>query len=388
MNGAMDVRRRGVLAGMGAAAISGLAGRRALAAEEIVVGATVPITGPLAASGLQYYDALQLAEADINKAGGINGRKFRIQFEDTRASTSTAVNAFIKLAEEVAPPFIFLSSYSVQNLAVEPQVRKAGIPCVYAGGATAIAEKHDPWMFRIRPQDTLAGEAIGNFTAKNLKLTDIGIIHVMDDYGTATAKHTADVLAKAGAKVVAQAGYNSHDSDFSPQLLSLKNAGAKALIAFGYVRDGALVLKQRNSLGLAMPFIGNTSYVIPSLLNLVAPSDMKDVWAESDAVLGAPVGPASADYMKRFDAKFHMRADPFGSCFYDAAMILADALRKVGPDREKIRDHFAHVVSYHGVTRTFTTDALGNMAHSVAMVKYPDGSKTFELAEKYEQGLM
>ncbi len=380
------VRRRSVLAGAAAGAAAAFAGRRAGAADEIVVGATVPITGILASSGLQYYDALQLAVADINAAGGINGKTFRIAFEDTGASTSVAVNAFIKLAEQLAPPFIFLSSYTVQNLAVEPQVARAAIPTVYAGGAIAIAARHDPWMFRIRPQDTLAGEAIGAFTAKRLGLTDIGIIHVLDDYGTATAKSTEAALIKAGAKVVATAGYNARDSDYAPQLLSLKNAGAKALIAFSYIRDGALVLRQRNTLGLTMPFIGNTSFVVPSLLDLVGPDDLKDVWVELDAMLGDTIGPQSVSYMQRFQQKFGMGADPFGSCFYDAAMILADALRKVGPDRVAIRDYFAHVTDYPGVTRRFTTDALGNMAHSVVMAAFVPGGKTFKLIETHQQG--
>ena len=378
------LRRRTMLAG--GAALAALPLRRAAAADEIVVGATVPITGTLAGSGLQYYDAMQLAEADINAAGGINGKRFRIVYADTGASTSVAVNAFIKLAEQINPPFVFLSSYTVQNLAVEPEVARAGIPVVYAGGAASIAARHDKWMFRIRPQDTLSAEALGTISAKQLKLNDIGILHVLDDYGTAIAKATQAVVVKSGARVVALAGYNPRDSDYSAQLLSLKNAGARALIAISYTRDGALVLKQRTNLGLDMPFVGNTSFVVPSLLDLVSVDDLKNVWSGIDAMLGPDIGPQSESYETRFNAKFGMGADPFGSCYYDAAMILADALRKVGPDREAIRQHFATVKDYHGVTRTFTTDADGNMAHSVAMVAFVPGTKTFKLFATYTQG--
>jgi len=379
--------RRSVLKGtLAAATLTGLTGtriRRAWAADEIVVGATVPITGPLAASGLQYYDALQMAQDDINAAGGINGKKFRIAFEDTQASNSIAVNAFIKLAQQESPPFIFLSSYTIQNLAVEQAVAKAGIPTVYAGGGVAIAAKKNPWMFRIRPPDNMAGGAIGQALASVMKARNVGIINVQDDYGTASGNALEAAVKQAGLNVVARETYGARDNDFSPQLLSLKNKGAEAMVAFSYVRDGALLLTQRRGLGIDIPLLGSTSFVVPSLVDLVTPADLDGAYVMIDAMLGAPMGSASETYVSRFLERFKTRADPFGSCYYDAAMILADALRKVGPDREKIRDYFAHVKDYKGVTRVYSTDDRGDMAHSVALVKFAPGTKDISLVGYY-----
>jgi branched-chain amino acid transport system substrate-binding protein len=380
--------RRSVLTGSlsAAAALAGLGApyvRRARAADDIVVGATVPITGPLASSGLQYYDALQMAQDDINAAGGINGRKLRIAFEDTQASNSIAVNAFIKLAQQENPAFIFLSSYTIQNLAVEQAVAKAQIPTVYAGGGVAIADKKNPWMFRIRPPDNLAGGSIGSALANVMKAKNVGIINVQDDYGTASGNALEAAVKAAGLTVVARETYGARDNDFSPQLLSLKNKGAEAMVVFAYVRDGALILTQRRSLGIDIPLLGNTSFVVPSLVDLVTPEDLGGAYIMIDALLGAPMGPPSVAYASRFLERFKMRADPFGSCYYDAAMILADAMRKVGTDREKIRDYFAAVKDYKGVTRTYSTDARGDMAHSVALVKYTPGTKDVSLVGYY-----
>ena len=52
------------------------------AQQTITVGATVPITGPLSLTGMQYFNSLKLAEEDINKAGGIKGAKVAIVVED------------------------------------------------------------------------------------------------------------------------------------------------------------------------------------------------------------------------------------------------------------------------------------------------------------------
>jgi branched-chain amino acid transport system substrate-binding protein len=150
-----------------------------------------------------------------------------------------------------------------------------------------------------------------------------------------------------------------------------------------YIRDGALVATQRRNLGLDMPMIGSTSFVVPSLLDLVTPDDLKNTYSMIDAILGEPMGAKSVDYMQRFAARFGMRADPFGSCYYDAAMILADAMRKVGTDKTKIRDYFAGVKDTKGVTRIWTTDSLGDMAHSVALVDFVPGTKDLKLVSYY-----
>lgn len=374
--------RRTLIAG--AAALPTLfAPRIGRAADDIVIGATVPITGPLAGSGLQYYDSLQMAQDDINKAGGINGRNLKIVFEDAQASNSVAVNAFIKLTQQLDPVFVFLSSYTIQNLAVEQAVAKAEVPVVYAGGGPGIADKKNPWMFRIRPPDNLASEAIAAALAGPMKAKNVGILHVQDDYGNGSANALEAALAKVGVKVVARESYSARDNDFSAQLLSLKNKGAEAMVAYSYTRDGALVLTQRRSLGLAIPMIGNTSFVVPSLLDLVTPADVEGIYSVMDAVLGTPRGPASVAYSERFLDRFKMKADPFGSCYYDAAMILADGLRKVGPDKKKLRDYFATIKAYDGVTRSFTTDDRQDMAHNVALVAFTPGTKDLKLVSYY-----
>ncbi|WGR92591.1 ABC transporter substrate-binding protein [Bradyrhizobium sp. ISRA435] len=105
----MQVTRKAFLKSMAALCVAPLAGVsvRAEGGGDILVGATVPMTGPLSLTGLQYLNSLRMAEENINKAGGINGRRIKIVFEDTQGSNSTAVNAFVKLAQETRPAFFF-----------------------------------------------------------------------------------------------------------------------------------------------------------------------------------------------------------------------------------------------------------------------------------------
>jgi len=371
-----SLSRRAVLASA-AGLVTAARPARAQAAE-IVVGCVLPITGNFAASGIQYYNSLRLAQDDINAAGGIGGAKLRIAFEDSQASNSVAVNAFVKLTQQASLPFVFLPSLSGQDLAIEPEVLREKIPAMYGGGAVAVGERRNPWMFRIRPADNLQGGAMAFAVGGTLKKSKPGLLYTQDDYGLGASASVEAALAKAGTPVVAKEAFTPRDNDFSAQLLGLRNKGCDCIVAFTYNRDGALILSQRRRLGIDLPYVGGSATVAPSTLTLVSPDDLAGVYAIADAVLGSSISPASADVVARYTDKYGFAPDPFGAAYYDAAMILADALRRAGPDRAKLRDALAAVDGYKGITRVFRTDADNNMAHSLTLVRFTPGTKEFE----------
>lgn len=378
------VSRRAVIATLGAAALAAPAGRLRAQPAEIVVGCVLPITGAFAASGIQYYNSLRLAQDDINAAGGISGSKLRIVFEDSQASNSVAVNAFVKVVQQYAPlPFVFLPSLSGQDLAIEPEVLKEKIPAMYGGGAVAVQERHNPWMFRLRPADSLQGGAIAYAVTEYLKKKKPAILYTQDDYGQGAANAVEAALAKAGTPIVAKEAFSPRDNDFSAQLLSLKSKGTDVIVGFTYNRDGALILSQRKRLGIDLPYIGGSATVAPSTLTLVSPDDLDGVLAVTDAVLGSAVSPASEAFVKRYTEKFGFAPDPYGAAYYDGAMILVQALKAVGPDRVKLRDYLSTLNGYIGLTRTFRTDADNNMAHSLVLVKFKSGTKNFEAVARF-----
>lgn len=375
------ISRRTFVAGTAAAAA--LAGSRAWGQSgDIVLGATVPLTGPLAASGQQYHFALQLAQDDINAKGGIGGRKLRIAFEDTQASNSIAVNAFIKLAKELNPPFIFLSSYSTQNLATEPEVAKAKIPVMYAGGADAIHLRKNPYMFRLRPYDTVTTTALARTVINRLKSKKAGIIYVQDDFGQGSANLIEGMLKQAGIEVVAKEAYGARDNDMSAQMLNIKNKGADVIVGFTYVRDGALVIKARKALGINVPMVTSGATVLPPTLALLDPEDLENLYSTTDAFLDASQGPKVGDYVKRFAERFKLKPDPFGSCYYDGALMLAEIMGRVGLDREKIKDKLAKTKAWPGVTQSYSADEFGNLSHATTVVQFKRGTKEFALVEK------
>jgi len=355
---------------------------RPVAAQgDLSIGATVPITSPYALSGRSYYNTLQMAEKDINAQGGIKGRKIKIVFEDTSNSNTTAVNAFKKVMDTVRSPFVFLNSYTVQNLAVEPEVARAKVPVMYAGGGVAVAERGDAWMFRIRPNDEVAAKGAAQFVAKSLKLKRVGLMGVEGDFGQGGMKVAAEVLKQLGVETVGQEVYRAADKDMSAQLLSLKNKGAEAIVVFTYVAEPPIIFRQRRQLNLGIPLIGSSGSCLPAATNVMTAQDMEGTYCFTDSLLVGNPDPKVHAWAERYQKEFNFPPDVYGVAYYDGMFILKQAIEKAGLEPQALRDAIAATKDYKGIGATFSFDQRGEGVHQVVVVKPKPGTKTYELLE-------
>lgn len=355
---------------------------RPVAAQgDLSIGATVPITSPYALSGRSYYNTLQMAEKDINAQGGIKGRKIKIVFEDTSNSNTTAVNAFKKVMDTVRSPFVFLNSYTVQNLAVEPEVARAKVPVMYAGGGVAVAERGDAWMFRIRPNDEVAAKGAAQFVAKSLKLKRVGLMGVEGDFGQGGMKVAAEVLKQLGVETVGQEVYRAADKDMSAQLLSLKNKGAEAIVVFTYVAEPPIIFRQRRQLNLGIPLIGSSGSCLPAATNVMTAQDMEGTYCFTDSLLVGNPDPKVHAWAERYQKDFNFPPDVYGVAYYDGMFILKQAIEKAGLEPQALRDAIAATKDYKGIGATFSFDQRGEGVHQVVVVKPKPGTKTYELLE-------
>lgn len=378
----MKITRKDVLSvTIGAAMLSFVGVAQAQQGSPIVIGATVPMTGPLSLTGKQYQNSLSMAEEDINKAGGINGRKIKIVFEDTQASNGTAVNAFVKLAQETKPAFFFLSSYSTQNLATAPELSKVQVPAMYAGGADVVADNGNEWMFRIRPADSVSAEGMVKAAVDVIKAKKPGILYIQNDFGQGGAQTAAKRFEAAGIAVAGMEAYGQNDKDFSAQLLSLRNKGADAILIFNYPQDGALVLRQAKQLGFKMPLVTSSAALVPAATQLLSPADLEGVWGVVDAFMDVSVGGRMKDYVERFKSKFGVDPDPYGLAYYDGAMLMADGMRKAGTDPKALREWLSSVKGWQGIGHVYSYDNKGNGVRDLAVVKAKAGTKTLELVQ-------
>ena len=351
-----------------------------------MLGSVVTTTGPLAATGLNVLWALQMAEEDVNAAGGINGKRLRIVNEDAGSANSTAVSALVKLMQETDPEFVFYSSYSPQTLAAAEEIRRAQVPVVHAGGAIAIEELDNPYIFRIKPSDTTNTRGLVKLVLDELGFEKPGVLFVQNDYGQGYANEMIRLFAERGIDIPV-ASYGPMDNDMSAQLQSLMAQDIDVLLPAGFVRDSALVLRSRKALGLNIPVVGNQALGVSATIALADPEELAGVIALVDAYLPDRMELDRADMFTRYAERHGIEPDPsFITNYYDSVWLLKDVIEQVGEDRAAIRDALENLEGWEGFTRTYRTNAKRNMSDEVVLVRYDD-NKVYTPICTYTEGV-
>lgn len=340
---------------------------------EIVVGATLPVTGASSAEGAYQIKALKLAVKQINAAGGINGKTINLIIEDNQSSNPGELAALQKAVEQDKALVVIGPVKSTQVLAMMDAVKSYAIPTIIGGTNATLTSQGNPWLFRVRPDDTIAAGAMVKYIKEDLKLTKVGIIHDSDAFGTGGA----DLVEKYGKQndltIVKREKYTTKDKDFTAQLLSLKDSGAQVMVVYGTnPEDVAVIERQYRQLGTPFKYLGSPSSGMKDALNL-AKDAAEGLLAVADYVPGqSDVSKKYADdYFKEYNETF----DPTSAWTYDGMNILANAIKKAGEDRTKIKDAILATQGYKGVLGTFSFTPNGDGLSEVSVVQIENGAQ-------------
>lgn len=372
-----EVRAGRRLAGRAAAALAaGLVLAFALAGcgqapagkEPIKVGVVTSLTGPQAATGQQVATGVRQAAIEINAKGGIDGRQVDVVVEDDANNQSTAVNAFNKLISQAKPVAVFAPTFTPLVMAFEQGVKQAKIPVFTSATGPIITRSGDGWFFRLRTNDEKQGVLAGTYVVQELKAKKPAILYPNNDYGKGGYAAIKDALEKAGVKLVSEQSYNQGDKDVGPQLLNIKRAGADLLISWTVPADSGMVAVQAQQLGIGVPIFGGPGFGTPEYAALA-----KEATNGIHVLLDAAVGfdPKTQPFVEAVKKNFKDSPVSFVvSTNYDGAMMLFNAIAKVGTDGAKLREALLATKGYAGVTGPYSFDAQGNGLHQGMLGKW------------------
>jgi branched-chain amino acid transport system substrate-binding protein len=344
----------------------------ASAAEELRLGFTPPVTGASAAEGALQIKAIKLALKQINAAGGVNGKQINLVIVDNQSTNPGALAALQKAVEQEKVLALVGSVKSTQILAMSDAVKNYGVPMMIGGTNATLTKQGNPWLFRVRPDDSIAAAAIVKYIKEDSKLTKVGILHDTDAFGTGGADLVEQGAKAAGLSMVKREKYTTKDKDFTAQILSLKNAGAEIMAIYGTnPEDVAVIQRQYRQLGSPYKYIGSPSSQMKDCLNL-AKDASEGLLAIADFVPGqSEVNKQySVDYKKEYNEEY----DSTSAWAYDGLKILVEAIKKGGEDRAKIREALLATKGYKGVLGTFSFTPNGDGLSEVSVVQIEKGA--------------
>jgi branched-chain amino acid transport system substrate-binding protein len=200
-------------------------------AKTIVVGGTVPITGPAALFGSVGRGADAYFKY-VNAHGGVNGRMITYLYRDDAYDPSKTVALTRELVENDKVFAIFSPIGTDNTIATTDYLNAAKVPQLFAGTGTARvgdAYKTHPWTMGYLPSFRAEGAIYGRSIAKQAG-AKVAVLYEASDFG----KDLTDGLKKGlGAKasaVVAEQAYQPTDTSIDSQMSTLHASGANVLV--------------------------------------------------------------------------------------------------------------------------------------------------------------
>ena len=239
---AMAVRFALAVAGMalGTALLGGVAS----AQDTVKIGVTQPLTGAFAASGNYVAQGARLAEEEINKAGGVLGKKIELIVEDNKSNPTEAVATAEKLIVKDKVPVMMGAWSSTLTLAVMPKLEEYKVPMlVETSSSGKITTSGNPYVFRISPTSEMEAKAFTPlFQSLGIKKADF--LATNNDFGLGASKEFSEAAQRAGVEIGVKETMDPKATDFSAQLAKIKASGGDTLFVTTAVEQITLILKQ------------------------------------------------------------------------------------------------------------------------------------------------
>jgi branched-chain amino acid transport system substrate-binding protein len=216
----------------------------AAAQDTIKIGVTQPLTGAFAASGNYVTQGAKIAEEEINKAGGVLGKKIELIVEDNKSNPTEAVATAEKLIVKDKVPVMMGAWSSTLTLAVMPKLEEYKVPMlVETSSSGKITTSGNPYIFRISPTSEMEAKAFTPLI-KSLGIKKADFLATNNDFGLGASKEFSEMAKKEGVTVGVMETMDPKATDFSAQLAKIKASGSDTLFVTTAVEQITLILKQ------------------------------------------------------------------------------------------------------------------------------------------------
>ena len=351
-----------------------------LAQTEIKIGEVDPLTGGVSQFGIGCHQGFVMAFEEINGEGGILGRKLELVTEDDQSKPGQSSTAVRKLITQDKVVAILGDATSSATLEAAPIAQKDKVPMITPTATNPRITEVGDFIFRVCFLDEFQGRVLAKFTREKLNAAKVvTLIDVKQDYSVDLAKFFKDEFTKQGGTISGEQSYSTGDTDFRAQLTSVRAAKPDAVYIPGYYQEVALIVKQGRQFGLTMPFVGCDGWANQALLTIGGKA--VDGCYFTNHFSPEDPSPIVKKFVAKYQEKYGALPDTFSALGYDAARLLADAIKRAGSaDSQGLRDALAKTAGFAGVTGQISFDANRNASKPGLIVTVKDGR--FEIAEK------
>jgi branched-chain amino acid transport system substrate-binding protein len=320
-------RRRLSAAAACLAAALGMTGSAA-AEDTFKFGLAMPLTGSQALYGQDQVKAAEWAVSEINKAGGINGKKLEMIVLDTQADPQLGIQMTNRLVSVEKVP-VFITAWSSVVKAVAPIANDNRVVELSIGASSPDIAKLGDYVYTTFPLADIDITAVANYAATSMGKKKAAVIYINNETGIVPAEVYQKVFKAAGGQIVAVETYDPKATDFTGMLLKVRAANPDMIHLQGLVSDIPQVIAQMRQLGLTQPVSSYSAAFNPKLIQQLG------VAAEGVIATSLAPGVDDADAVKAYVARWVKEVGrepnglPYTQYLYDAPYLVAAVFKSL-----------------------------------------------------------
>ncbi len=357
------------------------------ATETYKIGAVIDATGPQSGLGEPEKQTLTMLADDLNAKGGINGHKVELILYDNENDATKSVLLAKKLVNDDKVIAVIGTTTSPTTMPIVPILSEAKLPLVSCAASWKIVKDPDtqqtrPWIFKTAQSDSLAVSKIYEWCSQN-KISKVALITVSNAFGDSGLGELKRLAAEFKIDILDEEKFGDQDPDMTAQMTKIKGTNAQAVICWATGKGPAIVAKNLKDLGMTQKLIMSHGIANQKFLDLAGDAANGIILPAGKLIVADqlpvtdPQRKLLIDYKTRYEAKFPgAKVSTFGGHAYDAFMILTDALKKAGPEPEKLRAEIEKTKKHAGCGGIFNmspTDHEGLTKDAFVMVQIQNG---------------
>ena len=352
-----------------------------LAAPPVKIGALFAVTGPASLLGEPERNTAVMMVDEINKAGGIKGRKLELIVYDTQGDATKAVQAVNKLIKDDKVVAIIGPSTTGDSMAVIPVIEKSQVSLISCAAGIKITDPVKKWVFKTAQNDVLAVMRIYKNLQKQ-KISKVAILTVSDGFGSSGREQLRLQAKEFDISIISDETYGPKDTDMTVQLTKIRNSAAQAVICWGTNPGPAIVARNARQLGIKIPLYMSHGVSSKKFIELAGEA-AEGIMLPSGKVIVADQLPDSdpqkkilLNYVSKYKERYKVEGDHFGGHAYDAVMLLKRAMEQGGFTPAAIRDQLEKTKKFAGIGGTFSfssRDHAGLTSDAFVLVRVEKG---------------
>lgn len=319
--------------------------------DTVRIGVILSETGPYSAIGKPELEGAKAAAAEINAAGGIDGKKLELVFEDAQSTPQAAAAAATKLIQNDGVVGLVGPEATALALAVAPIAQVQEVPMVSTSASFlgALDAKNLPYSFAAAAATSKTFAPLLKYWAEK-DITKIGIIGPKGDVFDGIS---AALKAIPSVELVGAEQFEPGQADVTASMTKLAGDGPEAIVVAGAAADGATAQKAWRTLDVDSEIVQIGSNSNQAFIDLAG----EDSFTDKTVFVGFPTtvhdslpsddpSKAEADKFVAVMSEKDPNFDPgsLAVLTWNAVYAFRDAIADAGStDHEDVRDSLESV---------------------------------------------